>query len=112
MDVIVNGPTSSNKTSKSLVAKVTNEGTSTIEVCDTDITWDIEVDGVNSTGSVSEPADCKTLGPGASTRFKATWTYGAGEVATGAVVNYMATVTVPDDFDASNNTDSEIRTAK
>jgi hypothetical protein len=95
-----------------LVAKVTNEGTSSITVCDTDISWDIEVNGVNTTGSVSEPAACKTLGPGASTRFKATWTYGAGEVTTGAVVNYMATVTVANDFNAANNTDSEIRTAK
>jgi hypothetical protein len=112
MDVIINGPTSSTKNSKSLVAKVTNEGTSTITVCDTDISWDIEVNGVNTTGSVSEPASCNTLGPGASTRFKATWNYGAGEVTTGAVVNYMATVTVANDFDAANNTDSEIRTAK
>jgi hypothetical protein len=111
LDVIINGPTSSTKTSKSLVANVVNEGTSTITVCDTNITWDIEVNAVNA-GSVSEPANCKTLGPGASTRFKATWTYGAGEVTTGAVVNSMATVTVAGDVNAANNTDSEIRTAK
>ena len=61
---------------------------------------------------MTEPASCKSLGPGASTRFKATWTYGAGEVTSGAVVNYMATVTVANDFKAANNTGSEIRTAK
>jgi hypothetical protein len=109
MNVIVHGPTKSSKTSKSVVAKVRNEGTSNVTVCNSDVTWDIEVNGVDTTGSVSQRERCKTLRPGQSTRFRATWTYGAGEVTAGAEVNYMATVTVAGDSDTSNNTDSEIR---
>jgi hypothetical protein len=96
----------------SVVAKVTNAGTSTITVCDTDIAWDIEVNGVDTTGSVSEQAGCKTLGPGAPSRFKASWTYGAGEVTPDATVSYTATVSVAGDINATSNTDVEVRIAK
>jgi hypothetical protein len=108
LDVIVNGPLSSTKTSKALVAKVTNTGTTTFQVCDTDI----EPNWVVPTGSVTMPAACATLGPGASKRFKATWTYGAGGLTPGQVVNITGTVTVTGDQTPADNTDTETRTAK
>ena len=62
----MNGPTEPNKNSKSLVATVVNEGStpSTITVCDTNITWDIEVDGLNNTGSVPQLAQLQDARPG------------------------------------------------
>jgi len=113
MDVIVNGPTSSTKTSKSLVAKVTNMGTASQQVCDTDISWAITVNGTPTTGSVApKSAGCKTLSPGASTRMTFVWTYGAGEVTSGATVDYTGTVSIAGDANAGNNSDTETRTAK
>jgi hypothetical protein len=112
MDAIVKGPTRTAAGDKALVAAVTNVGTSTVEVCDIDISWDIDVNGIPTTGSVNEPAACNTLGPGASAKFKATWTYGAGEPGAGALVSYTATVIVASDFNTTNNSDTELRTAK
>jgi hypothetical protein len=105
LDVIVNGPLSSTKTSKALVAKVTNTGTTTFQVCDTDISWAVP------TGSVSMPAACATLGPGASKRFKATWNYDAG-LTSGQVVDITGTVTVAGDTNTTNNSNTETRTVK
>jgi hypothetical protein len=111
LNVIVNGPVSSTKTSKALVGKVTNTGTTTFTVCDTDFTWNVTVNGA-PTGSVTMPAACATLGPGASHRFKATWTYPAGSVATGNTVVFTGTVNVAGDPTPGDNTDTETRTAK
>jgi large repetitive protein len=111
LDVIVNGPVSSTKTSKALVGKVTNTGTSTFQVCDTNFVWDVTVNGT-SKGQVTMPAACATLGPGASHRFKATWTYAAGDVATGDQVVFTGTVNITGDPTTGDNTATETRTAK
>jgi large repetitive protein len=103
LDVIVNGPLSSTKTSKALVGKVTNTGNSTIQVCDTNFSCTVP------TGSVTMPAACARLGPGASKRFKATWDYGSG-LTPGQVVDITGTVTITGD--PTPNTDTETRTAK
>jgi hypothetical protein len=113
MDAIVKGPTRAIKTSKSLVARVVNEGTSTILVCDTDISWDVLVNGVPTSGQVSaKTRRCKMLGPGAQARFKATWSYASGEVQAGATVVYTATVDVSGDANDANDSDTETRIAK
>jgi hypothetical protein len=112
MNAIINGPTRTAAGDKALVAKVTNLGTGPLLVCDTDISWAITVNGTPTTGNVSEPAACSTLSPGGSHRFKATWTYGAGEPGVGATVVYTATVSVANDSNAGNNSDTETRTAK
>jgi hypothetical protein len=113
MDAIIKGLTRASKNSKALVAKVVNEGTSTILVCHTDISWDVLVNGVPTLGRVSAiTRGCKMLGPGAKARFKSTWTYGAGEVQAGATVVYTATVNVSDDANVANDSDTETRIAK
>jgi hypothetical protein len=112
MDAIVNGPTRASKSSKSLVAKVVNEGTSTVEICNFDISWDITVNGTLTTGQVSAiNTDCELLGPGDSMRFRFNWVYGTGEVGVGAEIHYAATVDAAEDFNLANNTDTEIRVA-
>jgi Putative Ig domain len=112
LDVIVNGPVSSTKTSKALVGKVTNTGQTTFQVCNTDFTWVVTVNGT-TTGSVTMPSACATLGPGASKRFKATWTYPAGSVATGDTVVFTGSVNVAGDPTPADNTNiTETRIAK
>jgi hypothetical protein len=82
-------------------------------VCDTDISWDITVDGAPTTGSVSpKKPGCKALDPGDSARFKFIWSFGPDKVTPGATVVYTATVTVAGDSNAGNDTDSETRTVK
>jgi hypothetical protein len=112
MIVIVRGPTRTSAGSKDIVAIVDNVGTSSVDVCDSDISWDISVNGQTTTGSVLSNPDCKILDPGAFGRFRFTWTYGIGELAVGDAVRYTATISAPNDFNASNNSDSELRIAK
>lgn len=113
MDALVNGPTRTAASDKSLVAKVTNVGVVSAVVCDNYIRWDITINGSPTTGSVSSLSPgCMTLKPGASARFKSEWTFGAGEPGAGATVVYTATVAVPSDEDAANNSDTETRIAK
>jgi hypothetical protein len=111
LDVIVNGPVASTKTSKAFVGKVTNAGTGTLHVCDTDFSWAVTVNGT-PTGSVAGTGACADLGPGASKRFKFTWTYPAGSVVTGDAVSITGTLNVAGDVNAGNNSDTETRTAK
>jgi hypothetical protein len=111
LDVIVNGPVSSSKTSKAIVGKVTNAGTGTLHVCDTDFSWAVTVNGT-PTGSVAGTGACSDLGPGASKRFKFSWTYPAGSVVTGDAVSITGTLNVAGDVNAGNNSDTEARTAK
>ena len=110
LDVIVNGPVASTKTSKAFVGKVTNNGTTTFEVCDTDIGVAVTVNGT-PTGPVAGTGACATLGPGASKRFKLTWTYGAA-LAPGDAVTFTGLLNVPGDPTPGNNADSEDRVAK
>lgn len=113
MDALVNGPTRTAASDKSLVAKVTNVGLTSALVCTNYIRWDITIDGSPTTGSVSSPTQvCTTLKPGASDRFKFEWTFGAGEPVAGATVQYTATVATPSDENAANNSDTETRIAK
>jgi hypothetical protein len=108
--VIVNGPVASTKTSKNFVAKVTNTGTGPLEVCDTDIHVVVTVNGTG-TGTAAGTGVCATLGPGASKRFKMTWTYD-GSVATGDTVVFVGTLDVPGDPSPGDNIATESRTAK
>jgi len=106
LDVIVNGPVSSTKTSKNFVGKVTNTGTGTLTVCDTDVAWTVP------TGSVTGTGACADLGPGASKRFKFTWTYGAGGLTPGQSVTIAGDLNVNGDVNQGNDTDSATRTVK
>jgi len=106
LDVIVNGPVSSTKTSKNFVGKVTNTGTSTLTVCDDDIVWTV------SPGSVTGTGACADLAPGASKRFKFTWTYGAGGLTSGQSVTITGDLNVDGDVNQGNDTDSATRTVK
>jgi hypothetical protein len=110
LDVIVNGPVASTKTSKAFVGKVTNTGTTSFQVCDTDISVVVTVNGT-PTGTVAGTGACATLGPGASKRFKLTWTYD-GSVSTGNTVVFAGTLNVPGDPTPGDNLDTESRTAK
>ena len=113
MNAIVSGPTRTAAGDKTVVAKVTNLGTDVLQVCDTDISWAITVNGTPTTGTVSaKTTGCKTLTPGGSARFRFLWTFGTGEVSPGATVVYTATVTVAGDVNNANNSDTETRTAK
>jgi len=110
--VIVNGPVTSAKTSKSFVFKVSNVGTVPITINETNITDEsVTVEGA-PTGSVSVNPFTKTLNPGASTRVKLVWSYAAGELATGNAVVFHACVTVAGDFDTTNDCDDATATAK
>ncbi len=113
IDVVVNGPTRTRAGDKAVVAKVTNQGTGSLTVCDPDVSWDIEVNGAPTTGSASPlKAGCKTLRPGGSKRFRFRWAYGSGEVSPRAIIDYTATVTVAADANAGNDSDTETRIAK
>jgi K319-like protein len=110
--VIVNGPVSSTKTSKSFVFKVTNVGTTTITVNPLlDISSSVDVNGT-TTGLVTPNSGAKTLGPGASTRVKLVWSYAPGALATGDAVVFHACVNVTGDIDPTNNCDDQTATAK
>jgi hypothetical protein len=109
--VIVNGPVSSTKTSKSFVFKVTNAGMTSITLdFATDITSSVDVNGT-PTGSVVVNPGTKTLSPGTSTRVKLFWSYPAGSLATGDIVEFTACVNPAGDIDPANNCDSQARMA-
>ena len=107
--VIVNGPVTSAKTSKSFVYKVSNIGTTPITLnFATDITGSVTVNGA-PTGSVAVNPGTKTLNPGASTRVKLVWSYSAGSLATGDAVVFTSCVNVADDIDTTNDCDDQDR---
>jgi K319L-like, PKD domain len=109
--VIVNGPVSSTKTSKSFVFKVTNTGMTPITINESNITSSVDVNGL-LTGSVAVNPFTKTLNPGASTRVKLVWSYAAGSLVTGDAVTFEACVTVAGDSDTTNDCDTQTATAK
>jgi hypothetical protein len=101
LNVIISGPLRSATDHKTVVAKVTNTGTSAFTICGTDISWTVTV------GSVTQDTKCATLAPGGSTRFRNTWTWTAGQVVAGQ--SYTVTGTIVSPISA---TDSETRIAK
>ncbi len=105
VEAIINGKVSGKKTSKSISAQIRNLGTGTLTVCASDVSWTVTVNG-SPTGSVSPKEGCKTLSPGAKTKFTYTWNYGAGTVKAGDTVKFTATVTVSGDSISGNNSDS------
>jgi hypothetical protein len=109
--VIVNGPVTSAKTSKSFVFKVTNAGMTTFTINETNITSSVNVNGL-LTGSVAVSPFTKTLNPGASTRVKLVWSYAAGDLATGDAVLFNACVTVAGDTGPAPDCDDQTATAK
>jgi hypothetical protein len=112
-DVIVNGPVTSTKTSKSFVFKVTNLGNTPTTITDADISRSVSINGT-AAGSVSLSGVPVTIGPGASKRLKLVWSYDA-LLATGDTVVFNACVNVAGDTsppNPDNNCDSETRTAK
>lgn len=112
LDVVVNGQTRSDVLYTTVAADVANVGSVSMEVCDSDVLWDIEVNGVNTTGFVlpSNPG-CTTVAPGHKVRFRYKWVHGPGELVPGAtVVRYTGTLSFADE-DPSTNTDTELRIA-
>jgi hypothetical protein len=101
---------------KTIVAKVTNGGTGTWHVCDTDISWTILVGGADL------PADsvtaikpgCVDLGSGASKRFRFSWNYGTALTPfVGQEVSLTASVPVrAGDINTANNSNEELQVVK
>jgi len=112
LNLIVNGPVASTKTSKAFVGKVTNTGTTTFQVCDGDISPLVVTVNGSPTGTAAGTGACATLGPGASHRFKLTWNYPAGSVTAGSTVVFAGTLNVSGDPSPGDNFDTESRTAK
>jgi hypothetical protein len=111
--VVVHGPVRAAAGDKTVSAKVTNTGSTTFTVCDTDISWDITVNGSPTTGAVAPTkAACVDLGPGSKHMFKYVWTFGAGEVNPGATASFTATVNIAGDPTPADNTATETATAK
>jgi hypothetical protein len=108
--VIVNGPVTSAKTAKNFVFKVTNLGNTPTTINLADVTSSVDINGT-ATGSVSVAGLPVTIGPGASKRLKATWTYGSA-LATGNTVDFHACVNVAGDTDTTNDCDTATATAK
>jgi hypothetical protein len=107
---VVHGPVRSAVTSKSFAGKVTNTGTSTFSVCDTDISWVVTVNGA-PTGSVSSlTPGCVSLAPGGSTSFKYSWSYDSS-VAKGNTVVFTGTLSVAGDPTPGDNTSSVTKIA-
>jgi K319L-like, PKD domain len=109
--VIVNGPVSSTKTSKSFVFQVTNFGVTPITFDESNITSSVDVNGT-PTGSVTVNPFTKTLNPGASTRVKLVWSYPAGSLVEGDAVVFHACLSLPGDPDPADDCDDETATAK
>jgi hypothetical protein len=109
--VIVNGPVSSTKTSKSFVFKVSSVGMAPITFNESNITSSVDVNGL-LTGSVAVNPFTKTLTPGASTRVKLVWSYPAGSLATGDSVVFHACLAVAGDIDPTNDCDDATATAR
>ena len=103
---------------KTIVAKVTNLGTGTWHVCDTDISWTILVgtpgmDLPGDTTTALNPA-CVDLGSGASKRFRFSWNYGTA-LTTHVGETALLTASVPvraGDTNTANNTDTEQQVVK
>jgi K319L-like, PKD domain/Calx-beta domain len=111
-EVIVSGPVTSAKTSKSFVFKVTNAGMTPITLdFATDITSSVDVNGT-PTGSVVVNPGTKTLNPGASTRVRLVWSYPAGSLVTGDTVVFHACVNVAGDSLPDNDCNDQTATAK
>jgi len=111
--VIVNGPVTSAKTSKSFVFKVTNAGMTPITINESNITSSVDVGTPPTpTGSVAVSPFTKTLNPGASTRVKLVWSYAAGALATGDAVVFHACVNVAGDSIPVNDCDDQDAIAK
>jgi hypothetical protein len=112
-DVIVNGPVgpSTRKTSKSFVFKVSNTGTTPTTVAPGDVTTSVTVNGtVVGTATVSGLPT--TIGPGASKRLKADWSYASGAFAAGDTIVFTACVNVTGDATPGDNCDSFTAIAK
>ncbi|HEX6585683.1 MAG TPA: Calx-beta domain-containing protein [Solirubrobacterales bacterium] len=110
--VIVNGPVSTTKTSKSFVFKMSNIGLVPITVDpSTDVSGSVDVNGT-TTGSVSPNPGTKTIGPGASTRVKLVWSYPAGSLVAGDTVVFHACVNLAGDIDTTNDCDDATVSAK
>jgi Calx-beta domain/K319L-like, PKD domain len=109
--VIVNGPVTSAKTSKSFVFKVSSVGMAPITFNESNITSSVDVNGL-LTGSVAVNPFTKTLTPGASTRVKLSWSYPAGSLATGDSVTFHACVNLTGDIVPTNDCDDATATAK
>jgi hypothetical protein len=104
LELFVSGPTRAAASDKTVAGGVINVGTTVFTVCPADMAWDIEVNGVDTTGSVSLlTGECTALQPGRATRFRFRWTYGAGEVAPGAGVKYSAKLSVAGDSNPAND---------
>ena len=110
--VIVNGPVSSRKTSKSFVLKVTNEGTGPLTLdLGAALSGSVTVNGT-PTGEVTGPTGTDTINPGRSVKYKLAWTYPAGSVATGDTVEFTACVSATGDIDTTNDCGTATVTAK
>ena len=109
-EVIVNGPVSHTKTSKSFVFKVSNLGTAPITINPADVTSSVTVNGT-TTGSVSVAGLPLTLNPGASKRLKAVWSYDSALVG-GETVVFHACVNMAGDVNTGNDCGSVSATAK
>jgi hypothetical protein len=109
-DVIVNGPVSHTKTSKSFVLKVSNLGNSPQTITAADVTAGVTVDGTE-TDNVSCSGLPVTLGPGASKRLKCVWSYDSTLVGGEALV-FHAQVSVAGDSNTGNDSDTASVTAK
>jgi large repetitive protein len=107
---VVHGPVRSAVTSKSFAGKVTNTGTNTFTVCDTDISWVVTVNAA-PTGTVSSTTPgCVSLAPGGSTSFKYSWSYDSS-VAKGNTVVFTGTLSVAGDPTPTDNTSSVTKIA-
>jgi hypothetical protein len=101
---------------KTIVAKVTNGGTGTWHLCDTDISWTILVGGadlpVDSVTAIKP--GCVDLGSGASKRFRFSWNYGTALTPfVGQQVSLTASV--PEragDINTANNSNEELQVVK
>jgi len=111
-ELILNGPTRSAATKKGFVVRVTNLGTGPITIDPaTDTSAEVTVNG-SPAGSVDlKSTSSKTLDPGARTRFRYQWNL-EGSAAPGDTVVYSGTVSVADDADPGNDTDSATATAR
>jgi hypothetical protein len=104
LTAVVHGPVRSAVTSKGIAGKVTNVGTSTFTVCDTNISWVVTVQGTGTGSVTSNSPSCVSLAPGGSTSFKYTWSYPAGSVVKGNTVVFTGTLSVTGDLNPSNDT--------
>jgi len=111
-ELILNGPTRSAATKKGFVVRVTNLGMGPITIDPaTDTSAVVTVNG-SPAGSVElKSTNSKTLGPGARTRFRYQWNL-EGSLLPGDTVVYSGTVSLADDADPGNNTDSATATAR